>query len=811
MSDERPRSIEALREAQAVHPDPQLSQTPAAPGPTGYRPGRDDDEEEGSGGVDIRRYLSAVLRRAWLLVIGLGLGGGAGYVVWQSAELEYVAEGSIWIGGNGGGLGDLAPIQLGGLFSDNAWVELLRSYSVMDPVALQERLYLDVPDDAVEVFETFELAEQFAPGRYSLTKTEDGELVLRSSEDLVIDRAQPGSLLGIDVGFEWIPNASDVGTDAPIEFQILAPREAARDLMTRLGSRIDNRGNFIRLSLRDTDPERVASVLAAVMERHVAVADTLKRGRLQESTVILEEQLIRAERELAQAEAELENFRIETITLPSDMSSPIAGGLQQTTNAVFSQFFQMQVNYETLRRDRQQLGAAFDSIQAGQVRVEALEAIPAVARSSEMQVVLNDLVQARAGLRVLRDRYNDNYPPIQEALAQIENIESEAIPRLVRGVLQQLAVEEAQTGELVDSASQELAKIPPRTIEEARLRRRVNVQESLYNDLVIRVETARLASASSIPDVRILDQVAVPQFPTGDSRLTTALMMVMAGLGGAIALAILLDQMDPRFRYPNEVGRNIGLDILGSIPRIANVDAIADDENAHQVVEAFRELRMTTGFAYGSAGPLLLTISSPSESEGKSLISANLAVAFAEVNHRTLLIDGDTRRGDVHRLLGVQRVPGLSDYLKDRSNGDIIQATEYERLDFIGSGTRSHSTPEMLASGRMASFLGTLKRAYDVIIIDSPPLAAGADPFVLGALTGNMAVVIRTGSTEKALTKTKLEAMSRFPVRLLGAILNDIDLKGSSGYYYTSYLAGYEAIEEEASEPPLLTGAVKGS
>jgi len=253
-------------------------------------------------------------------------------------------------------------------------------------------------------------------------------------------------------------------------------------------------------------------------------------------------------------------------------------------------------------------------------------------------------------------------------------------------------------------------------------------------------------------------------------------------------------------QYPTQVSRDIGLDILGSIPRIDN--GTEGEENAQHVLEAFRELRLTIGFAFGSAGPLTLAITSPAQGEGKSLISTNLAVAYAEMGRRTLLIDGDTRRGDAHRLLGRERSPGLTDYLRGNGHLDVIQHTEYERLHFIGSGTRSGTTPELLASSRMSAFLGELKRSYDVIILDTPPLAAGGDAVLLGALTGNLALIIRTGATDKMLTLAKLEPLARLPIRILGAILNDVEPRGSNYRYYSSYLPGYEpgGDEEDLAE-----------
>jgi capsular exopolysaccharide synthesis family protein len=335
------------------------------------------------------------------------------------------------------------------------------------------------------------------------------------------------------------------------------------------------------------------------------------------------------------------------------------------------------------------------------------------------------------------------------------------------------------------------------TIEEGRLSRRVTTTENLYSEIRGRVETARLVAASSIPDVRILDRATVPRRPIEDQRLPLAAMILFGCFGAAMGVAILLDHMDSRFRYASDVGKDIGLDILGSIPRIEATKGQRGVINAAQALEAFRELRIHVGFAYGSAGPIVLAITSPSEGEGKSLIASNLAVAFSEVGRRTLMLDGDTRRGDAHRLLGRERSPGLIDYLRERTGEDIIQSTDHPNLDFIGSGSRGVSKPELLASPRMAYFMGSLKRTYDVIIVDTPPLASGGDPLILGSLTGNLAVVIRTGTTEKALAHSKLDQLARLPIRILGAILNDVSKTDANHSYYGSYLPSYEPVPEE--------------
>ncbi|HET9949670.1 MAG TPA: polysaccharide biosynthesis tyrosine autokinase [Longimicrobiales bacterium] len=753
-------------------------------------------------GVDLRRYVFAVLRYKWLLALAVVVGTAGALLAWRMVSITYTAEGNLWIEAeNQRNPGDVAPIRPSGLLQSSSWIELLRSYAVLEPVVLEQKLYIQADPEYEEAFASLGLGERYAPGSFEIRIGTDGRsYTLVTREGITVEEGTLGGPVGADLGWEWFPPPESFPPGASIRFDVLSPRDAAIALSDRLDTSMDREGNFLQLSLRGSDPGKLATILNSLMDRHVALAAELKRAKLDEQLEILEEQLRYTEAELADAEQELEEFRVRTISLPSDRT-PIAPGLQVTRDPVLDNFFQMRIRVEELRSDRERLEEAIRSFEeAGQVRIEALEVIPATASSSELRRILDELVEARSQLRALQDRYADDYPPVQELLVQINTIETRAIPRVLDGILAELDAQQRDLQARIDAASADLQAIPPRTIEEGRLQRRVQITENLYNELRSRVETARLAAASSIPDVRILDRAQTPQRPTEDWRLPIAAAILFGSLAAAMGGAILLDRMDARFRYAGDVSRDIGLDILGSIPRIEAGRGKKGVLNAAQALEAFRELRIHIGFAYGSAGPITIAISSPAAGEGKSLISSNLAVAFSEVGQRTLLIDGDTRRGDAHKLLGREQSPGLIDYLKERAGQEIIQKTDHANLDFIACGSRGMSTPELLASSRMAYFMGTLKRSYDVIIVDTPPLAAGGDALILSTLTGNLAVVIRTGATEKQLAQAKLDQLSRLPIRVLGAILNDVDPSDGYHYYYASYLPGYEPVPEEGED-----------
>ena len=161
------------------------------------------------------------------------------------------------------------------------------------------------------------------------------------------------------------------------------------------------------------------------------------------------------------------------------------------------------------------------------------------------------------------------------------------------------------------------------------------------------------------------------------------------------------------------------------------------------------------------------------------------------------------RQGELHRPLEASRKPGLADYLSGRvDEREIYQATGYSALDFIGAGTRLPEAPELLGSQAMAGLLVRMRSTYQVILIDSPPLGAGVDPIILGTATGNLLMVLRTGVTDRGLAEAKLDMIQRFPIRVLGAVLNDVRPTGQYRYYaYQYYMPSYEAREEQSVKP----------
>src|SRR6266516_3344041 len=676
-------------------------------------------------GLDWRRIVQVVTRFKWLVLGITAAGGAAGFAATKVMKPIYATQVTVFIdqpdprGNDRGG-----PIRSGQVLDPQSWIDLLRSYAVLDRVARDQRLYLQVPKGPDPALRTLNVADQFRPGDYRLTTDSAHGYVLAKLDGGVLDRGTVGDSIGRGLGLLWAPTAETLPPNHSVEFRLETAREAALHLSDALDARMDYNGNFLKIELRGQFPVRIAAILNAVAERYVAVAAELNRSRLTELTGIIGDQVSTAEENLRTAEGELQSFRSRTITLPPDA---MAAGGETPRDPVLGDFFEQQVERQQAARDRDALTRVLAQPPDSGLAA-ALEVIGAVQHSSELKDALQELTTKQADLRSLRYRYTEAYPPLARKAAEVATLEQQTIPTLVRSLIDELGSRIAELDRRIGSASQELRRIP---------------------------------------DIRIFDKAVVPLQPVKNSAPRLLLLGFLGGLGLAVAGVVLLDRFDPRVRYPEQVSQDLGLPILGAVPHLkARTGGQLTREQRVQLVEAMRGVCLGLSYTYGAAGPVVVTLSSPGPGDGKSFITANLAVTFT-----------DALRGDVPLEAA-------------------MRTTSYEALTLIPCGVRTSDAPELLGSAKMPELLARLRGDYDVILVDSPPLGAGIDPFVLGTLTGNLLLVLRTGVSHREVMAAKLEVLRRLPVRLLGAVLNDVP-PGAAYQYYSYYTPGYEAQDEK--------------
>lgn len=772
----------------------------AAPGIDlgGLRAGQNFDDDEG-GGIDFRRYLSALLRHKWLIV-GLTIAGtAAGVVGSMFVKPIYETRAAVQLPSPGRQF-QQNPTGSAPLVDGLGWVELVRSFQVLDEVIRARRAYLlpFVPVDSVH-FATFDLSASYVPDQYRLELLADGDLRLTNSTGTLTEVAAVGDALGRRFGLLWIPTGTVTARD--VDFRVNSLRDASVELGDRLVTDLSRDGSALRLSLRGTDPIEATDILNDIVARFISVASTLKSEKLTTVTRVLGEQLASARTDLQGAEVELQRYKVETITLPSQGSVGNTAGLTET-NPARQAFFQLRVDRDLLERDKQLIERALASASdTSRSLAVSLGTIGAVRESKELTAALGDLTEKRARLQQLRVAFAPGHPQVRSLETEIATLERQTIPSQARSMLADLQQQIGDADGRIGASSREMQQLPVRFTEEARRERNVAVAQMIYTQLQSAYEAARLSELSAAPDLRLLDPAVPPTKPDTDQVLQVILGGIAGGLLLGIGLAILLDMFDSRIRYPDQVTRDLGLQILGALPMLGKgPDGTPDRDDVSALLEATRAIRMSLVYSHGTAGPFVTTITSPGPGDGKSFTSANVAKAFAASGRKTILIDADNRRGVLHRAFGVERKPGLMELLSGTSTlEEVVHSIGDAGIDFMPTGTRMAAAPEMLASPKMQQLMAELRTRYSAIIIDSPPLGAGVDPLILASLTGSLVLVLRNGVTDRAFAGARLEALQKLPIRVLGAILNDV--RASEGMYrYYSYIPGYRSEDEVESE-----------
>ncbi len=735
------------------------------------------------------RYATALRRYKWLVLLVIVLGLAAGYGATKLLAPVYEVHASVWISTDTQNQERSGPIRAVAPMRETSWPELLTSFAILEQVAREKALFLQPTEPADSVlFAGFAVEERFRPGRYELVLDRSGwRYDLRTPDGPSLQSGTLGDSIGRRLGFLWKPPANALTPGSTVEFTLLTPREAAIALKRNLTVSFSSESNLLGVVLKGNDPQKITAVMSTLVDEFIAAAAALKRRNVSEVAKALKGQLDYAERELRDAEAALESFRVRTIALPSE-SSPTAGGEERESNPVFQAYFGRQVEFDNTRRDRQALETTLAAIQAGQLDASALWSVPAIGSNAppDLRAALAELSTKQTALREAQRVYTDDHPNVRSLRQEVAELNGGTIPRLTSGVIAELQRRERDLASQLEGTARDLRAIPVRTTEETRLRRNVEARGTLFETLKARHEEATLAEASTVPDVSVLDLPVAPEQP---SQSRAPYVLAFAGLVSialALALVFVLDRFDPRFRYVEQATDELGLDIIGAVPALRETSPeLRDHDEASVLLESFRTIRLNLANAFHSSGPpVMFTVSSPGIGDGKSLVSSELGLSFASGGFRTLLVDGDLRRGGLHSAFRVDRRPGLVELLAgDARLEDVLRRTNHDNLTVIPRGVINERAPEMLMSPAMSRFIDDVRARYDAIIIDSPPLGAGIDPYVIGTATGNLLLVLRSGETDRKMAEAKLGLLRRLPIRLLGVVLNDSNEERSYQYY----------------------------
>ncbi len=602
-----------------------------------------------------------------------------------------------------------------------------------------------------------------------------------------------------------------------ITFEIVETRKAVDALLEELEITAPNphqRRNHIAVSLQGRDYELIATTANVIAREFVALNLNFRRRRTSETLKVLKEQLDRAAEQLRVSESALRSFLSENPTIALDQATRRT---VSNISSLESGASDAELSLREAERLHERLRSADNDDQdqiVGEVLVFLADrSVPAA------QVLADRFDELSEERESLAESYTSQHPMRKEFRSRFSSVYS-GTRRALEDYLHNVRIRVREGQERIRNLSSRLHALPSKELRLAELERKHEIDSEIHGSILSRYNEARVEHAVEQPDVYIMDY-AVPPIPPPPlvKFLQLAVFSLIVGTGVSVGPVVALDFLDKSVRSTRQLARAVPYPVLGALPVIrleqrgrrthAGLGADRGRENIalengnvpQYVKEMFRSLRTRLQFEVQERNLRGFAVTSLNPGEGKSLITVNLAESFSRLGLKVLLIDTDLRKGTVHRLLDIPSIPGLSELVtmpgKPRTDlpgiDSIVRRTAYSNLHCIPCGTHTDDVQEILSSKRVRELLNGAEEHYDMIIIDTPPLAVASDTVVAGELIGGIFAVVKAGATN---VQDLLGAIQEFPSiesNLFGVVLNQARLDRRLRYYrYSKYYVDSE-------------------
>ena len=421
-----------------------------------------------------------------------------------------------------------------------------------------------------------------------------------------------------------------------------------------------------------------------------------------------------------------------------------------------------------------------------------------IAEQSRVSNLLERMSGTKIQISSLSKRYREKHPVMIQQLQTLQESEAE-LALAVANSVDKLGAAYAESKSNFELASQRLAEkeleliqLSKTRVEYSSLEREMDVQQGFLQALVGRMTQERAAVNLKNPNSRVIDEALPPLRHSSPNIVMNLAAGLFGGLAVGAGLIFVVAFLDDRVKSAFDIEGTIGLSMLGVVPRIKKLDssskaqAVASNVDRH-VTESFRSIHSALKLSDESKNAKVIVTTSTVPGEGKSFISSNLALTFANHGEKTLLLDGDLRLPNVARSLQLENEYGLLDYVeKNVGLEEVIMTEVYPNLDVLPSGGKSKNPTQVLNSAKFEAMLAELRDRYDRIVIDSPPLAAVSDVLNLLPLADGVLYVIKFNTVKRKTAVQNVRRLWESNTPVFGAILNNISSTLAS-YYYSSY------------------------
>ncbi|MFL6449378.1 MAG: GumC family protein, partial [Bryobacteraceae bacterium] len=462
-----------------------------------------------------------------------------------------------------------------------------------------------------------------------------------------------------------------------------------------------------------------------------------------------------------------------------------------------------------------------------------LETVPEVLNDNNlrsMEATLTDLQRQEADLGVT---FKPDYTKAKQIRAEIQALQAavaakrKTIADRIDNELQESERREQLLAAAYARQTHVVTNDSEKSIQYDMLKHEVDTNRQIYQAMLQRVKESTIASAMKVTNVRIVDAAKPPVRPYKPNLPLNTGAGLFAGLMLSIMGVVIRSKTDGNVREPGEAGMLLGIPELGVIPAAertsrskthvmpllaggkhageSNLRLLASGNESPAVLDSFRAVLASILFAGAKQQQRVLVVTSASPSEGKTTTVTNLGMTLAKMNRKVLLIDGDIRSPQLHKMFGLDNTTGLTDVLKrmvvnETAVDSFIRETGLPNVHVLTSGPGMEAGADLLFSAGMPGLIARVRNQFDMVLIDTPPMLMMPDARLIGRFADSVVLIARARKTSREAVQAAYRRFVEDQTPVLGVVLNDWNSDTSPYSYYSGY---------KAAEPGPTGAAVK--
>jgi capsular exopolysaccharide synthesis family protein len=584
------------------------------------------------------------------------------------------------------------------------------------------------------------------------------------------------------------------------------------------------RAPMLSISVQAGDSAYSRAFLNTLLEEHREEWENVQRQSRVSAGTMLEDELAQLEEQIRTSEDDVIEYQrlndIARVEARGTMESRYLAALMERRNQLTTELMLLEAQYPALKdasaaviRDVGKLTKTTGEVspldEDSDKGDEGSVAKPSVTGEEEEDAEIKGFQNLRVKLAKLEKEetqlarnLKEDHPKLKEVRDQIEDIRSQlAVSAEVqmqslhdRHRALTIQLDAIETAEYKWQAKNLMAS--SRQAEYKRLQSVVNRFEKHYDTLYSRLHEMRVAEELKAEHF-VPEDISTEGSPIWPDPMKILLVALVGGLGSGFGLAFMMQVVDNKVQSIKDVEDILGVPFLGGIPFWAHsglesaIRPIVTEEHSTGAIEAYRALRTSVLSELNKKHEKILMITSADSREGKTLTALNMAIMVAQMGKRVLVVDMDLRRGRLHRSLGLDREPGVTDVLREGGTlKDVIQPARIENLYLAPSGSGIDDSAELLQSADIVQMFVDIQDDYDYIFVDTSPVLRVTDTVILTSQgMGQVLYVARVNHTPKPMIRYSLDMLK--DANVLGLVMNSIEMHKISSLYYAYQYPNY--------------------